>query len=606
MVRSPFLFVAGFGTLLLLGGCHQWFIDDADREVNELIASRQRAALGETHAVEIGAESGHITRTADMYRFAPHPVDADVPEAFKSATKPRLEAVEPTTRPFETAEATTQPAARAEVFALADCLAYALRYAREYQTAKEDLYLAALALSLERHLWTPQLSGGLSYEFADYGQVRDFDRAMTAIAWLAVEQRLPLGGTVTAQVIDQWMRDLKVHTTSGETGTMILSADIPLLRGAGRVAYESRYQAERNLIYAVRDFERFRRQFLVDIASDYFDLLSARTQIESAQAQVESLAAARDRAMALAEADLQLQLDADRARIEYSNAQNRVISARESYESSLDQFKIDLGMSTDAPIDLAEEEIELYEPEVTEAEAIATALTYRLDLLNVLDGVDDARRGVRIAKNNLLPDFDFSGSVTMNTNPNKPSTVEYNTERTTWRGLLELQLPLDRKQERNDLRSALVELRRAERSYDESRDRVRAEVRRAKRQITLARLTLEIQAEQIAVGEFRAAQAEAMDARGRLASNRDLIEAQNDLRDARNVFAAARSAYRRTILEFLLATGTLRIGDDGKWLTFDSSAAPERAAAPTRQADQPAAPAPSVSTSAVVPGPGPG
>jgi len=606
MVRSPFLFVAGFGTLLLLGGCHQWFIDDADREVNELIASRQRAALGETHAVEIGAESGHITRTADMYRFAPHPVDADVPEASKSATRLRPETVEPTTAPFETAEATTQPAARAEVFTLADCLAYALRYAREYQTAKEDLYLAALALSLERHLWTPQLSGGLSYEFADYGQVRDFDRAMTAIAWLAVEQRLPLGGTVTAQVLDQWMRDLKVHTTSGETGTMILSADIPLLRGAGRVAYESRYQAERNLIYAVRGFERFRREFLVDIASDYFDLLSLRTQIGSAKAQVESLAVARARAAAVAKTAEGLQLDADRAQIEYRSAQNRVISARERYESALDQFKIRLGMSTESLMDLAEEEIELYEPEVTEADAIATALTYRLDLLNELDGVDDARRGVRVAKNNLLPDFNFSGSVTTITNPNKPNTLEYNTERTTWRGLLELELPLDRKQERNDFRSSLIDLRRAERSYDESRDRVRAEVRRAKRQITLAWLSLAIQEENITVGEFRAAQAEEMNRKARLRSNRDVIEAQNDLRDARDNYAAALSAYRRTILEFLLSTGTLRIGDDGKWLTFDSSAAPERAAAPTRQADQPAAPAPSVSTSAVVPGPGPG
>ena len=145
-------------------------------------------------------------------------------------------------------------------------------------------------MSLERFLWTPQLSSQLSYEFADYGQVREFDRAMTATASIAAEQRLPLGGTVTAQVIDRWMRDLKVHTTSGETGTMILSADIPLLRGAGKVALESRYQAERNLIYAVRTFERFRREFVVDIAGDFFTLLSLHTQIGSAEAQVRSLA----------------------------------------------------------------------------------------------------------------------------------------------------------------------------------------------------------------------------------------------------------------------------------------------------------------------------
>ena len=583
MVRSPSSVVAGFGVLLLAGGCHQWFINDADREVQELIASRQAAALGETHSLALGAESGQLARTNSMYRFAPHPADSDVPAGFKTATRPRSETDEPTTAPAEaygpsTQPAATQPAADRQTFTLADCLAYALGYSREYQTAKEDLYLAALALSLERYLWTPRASGDLSFEFADYGQVRDFDRAMTAVASLAVEQRLPLGGTITAQVIDRWMRDLKVHTTSGETGTMILSADIPLLRGAGRVAYESRYQAERNLIYAVRDFERFRREFLVDISGDYFGLFSLRAQIESARAQVRSLAVAKDRAIALAKTPEGLQLDADRAQISYRSSQNNVIIARERYESALDQFKIRLGMSTEAPIELAEEEIELYEPEVTESQAIATALTYRLDLLNVLDGVDDARRGQEIAKNNLLPDFNFSGSVTTNTNPNKPSTVEYNTERTTWRGSLDLELPLDRKQERNEFRSALIDLRRAERRYDEFRDQVRAQVRRAKRQITLARLSLAIQEENISVGEFRAAQANEMNRMGRLRSNRDVIEAEDALRDARNDFAAAQSDYWRTILEFLLSAGALRVGDDGRWQTFDNPRVPDDAA----------------------------
>jgi len=627
MARSSLRVAAAVAFAALAAGCNRWFIHDADREVNRLIASRQQAALGESYPVPIGEETGRSERTGNMYRYAPHPVDPSVPEGFKASTRPRASSespetpapsepsvepepgrvgpdssaqpttqpspeldaalgqspgeqpttepapVEPGSTPSYDSEPTSQPAAAGPAlrFTLGDCLAYALTNAREYQNAKEDLYLSALALSLERHLWTPQFSGSLSYEFADYGQVRDFDRAMTAVAQLAMEQRLPLGGTVTAQVIDRWMRDLKVHTTSGETGAIILSADIPLLRGAGRTARESLYQAERDLIYSVRDFEHFRRQFLVDVAGDFFDLLSLRAQIGSSEAQVESLRVARNRAEALAQTAEGLKLDANRAQVEYRSAQNRVISARERYETSLDLFKIRLGMSTEAFLELIEEQVELYEPEVTEEEAIATAMVYRLDLLNSLDAVDDARRGVEIAKNSLLPDLNFSGSISMDTNPNKPSTVEYNTERTTWRGLVEMELPLDRKRERNELRSALIDLRRAERGYDQFRDQVRAEVRRTKRQIELARLTLAIQQENISIGEFRAAQAEAMNRTGRLQSNRDLIEAQNDLRDARNSFASALSDYRRTILEFLLAAGALRIGDDGKWETYQAA-----------------------------------
>ena len=161
----------------------------------------------------------------------------------------------------------------------------------------------------------------------------------------------------------------------------------------------------------------------------------------------------------------------------------------------------------------------------------------------------------------------------MTTDPNKPSTVEYNTERTTWRGLLELEIPLDRKEERNQFRSAWIDLRRAERRYEEFADQVRAEVRRALRQIGLAQTTLVIQQESIAINEFRAAQAYDLWRFGRAPSNRDKIEAENDLRDARNVYANARAAYRRTILEFLLASGTLRVGDDGRWVTFGEAPA---------------------------------
>src|SRR5207253_9955531 len=132
------------------------------------------------------------------------------------------------------------------ILTLSAALGYAFAHSREFQRAKEDLYLAALALTLERHLWTPQFTGNVSSQYANCGQIRDFDHAMAAVAQVGVEQRLPLGGSVTAKVMDNLMRDLTHHITTGETGQAVLSANIPLLRGAGLVAQESRFQAERN------------------------------------------------------------------------------------------------------------------------------------------------------------------------------------------------------------------------------------------------------------------------------------------------------------------------------------------------------------------------
>jgi outer membrane protein TolC len=111
-------------------------------------------------------------------------------------------------------------------------------------------------------------------------------------------------------------------------------------------------------------------------------------------------------------------------------------------------------MPTTEPIDVVDEELELFEPDVDEQEAIAVALKYRLDLLNQWDFVDDARRGVRIARNNFLPAFDFTGSVTLDTDPNQIQSYSYNTERTRWDAVFALELPIDRREERNDFRSA--------------------------------------------------------------------------------------------------------------------------------------------------------
>ena len=152
----------------------------------------------------------------------------------------------------------------------------------------------------------------MSAEFADYGQVRDFDRAMTVVAQVSAQQRLPLGGDLTARAIASWMRDLGVHTTSGESGQMVLEANIPLLRGAGRVAYESRYQAERDLIYAVRDFERFRRVFVVDVAREFLNLVALKARVENTKKLEEGYRDDVPRTRDLLESERIIGIEADR------------------------------------------------------------------------------------------------------------------------------------------------------------------------------------------------------------------------------------------------------------------------------------------------------
>jgi Outer membrane efflux protein len=560
-------------TATVAPGCRQPWINDADREVAKLIDQRQRAAIGVVSDTSVGPEAG-MTGSKSMYSFLPSPIDADVPDAFRRATPTDNESPG-TVQTGNTITPYTPTPANAESkrpFILTDALRYALRNSREYQSQKESLYLAALDLTLERYLWTPRFVQSvldLGYSKTSIDE-QDFDRAMSAVSTVAIEQRLPFGGEVTARVINNLMRDIGNNVTTGEPGQLIIDGRIPLLRGAGPVAYESRYQTERNLIYALRNFERFRRQFLVDIASDFFNLQSLYAQIESSDAQATSLAADFERDQALADAERILQIEADRTRVSMLDAQNRAINARERYNTSLDFFKIRLGMPTLANIDIADEELQLIDPEVSAAQATATALKYRLDLLNVRDALDDARRAVNIAKNNILPQVDLTAGVTFNTDPTRPNSFNYNQQRTNWNAGMSFEIPLDRKAQRNTYRGSLIGLRRAERSLDQTEDTVRLEVRREMRRLARTKFNIEIQAEQIRINEVRAKLARAKLEAGELPSNRDVVEAENDLRDGRNSYADAVAAFRRALLEFLLATGTLRVDDTGQWTQYEA------------------------------------
>ncbi len=571
---------------LLACGCHQWFINDADREVARLIESRQRAAIGLVSDADVGRKEGYIGGGGEMYSMIPSPVDVEVPEAFRAATTPRPEEAPPT-HPEDAGEEAEgdRPGGVPDVvgdeqvpvggeepepLTLAEALAYAMQHARTYQTEKEILYLTALDLTLEQYLWTPRfVESVLGLNYTNEGQAGDFDQAFEALATFAVEQRLPYGGDVTARVISTLLRDIGGGVTQGESGQLILETRIPLLRGAGRVAYESRYQAERDLVYAVRAFERFRREFLTSIASDYFSLLRDKANIESAVRQAENLTSDYERDEALLAVDQIIPIEADRTRVSMLNAQNGVIVEREDYDTNLDFFKIRIGMSPEQQIDVVEEELGLFAPEVSVGDAIQTALKYRLDLLTVEDAVDDARRGVKIARNNLLPQVDFAGSVTMDTDPEHLNVMGYNTERTRWQAGISVEIPLERKLERNDYRAALIGLRQAERNYDLQADTVRVQVQRAIRRIARARVSLDIQEENIRVNEARADKARFEYSVGTLASNRDIVEAEDALRRARVDYADAVSEYRRAILEFLRDTGTLRVRDDGRWVRYD-------------------------------------
>ena len=566
-----------------------------DRGVYHLIGERQLAALGETHDAKIDTPLGDEDTNARMYRFNPRPLDPGIPTSF--ATKPSVPPSPPTEDEDESnADAAAQPTdnlsanifgdstnKQVSVFALSDALASAMTHARDFQDAKEDLYLAALDLTLERHLWTPQFVASLQATYDDVKDDVKIDRALSTVGDVAVTQRLPFGGEIGARMIHDLVRDVRDRVGRAESGQVILDARVPLLRGAGRVAYESRYLMERRLIYAIRDFERFRRAFLVDVAQEYFSLQQSKAAINNFYKTYLSQKQESEKAdfqYSMARIDI---FQASRAKSSFRRAAASLVSAKERYETALDRFKIRIGMDVGELLDVVDQEldesskaVDALLPNVTVKEAVEVALKLRLDLLNSADQWDDARRGVVIAKNAVLPDLDLGTSVHFGSDPNRLRGTEFNDDRRTWQGTIQLRMD-DRRSEQNAYRESQIRLRRAQRSHEEFSDIVRADTRRALRRIAQQDSLRQIEAISVSENELRLEAAIAHFSLGKK-TNQDVVDAENALLTARNALAAAVAAYRASILVFRRDTGTLRVTDDGDW---------EDPAAFGNQADEP-------------------
>ncbi len=125
------------------------------------------------------------------------------------------------------------------------------------------------------------------------GDVR-YRSALSATTSAGVKQKLPYGGEVVASSMVSFVDALNNSTENGESAQLALSASIPLLRGAGLVNLEPVISSERNLVYVVRNFEEYRREFVVDVASSYYNLVTAQREVQNRRNNVATFADGSD------------------------------------------------------------------------------------------------------------------------------------------------------------------------------------------------------------------------------------------------------------------------------------------------------------------------
>jgi outer membrane protein TolC len=481
------------------------------------------------------------------------------------------------------------------VINLSEALKIAQRSAPEYLAAEEDYIFAAIRLLIERHLWTPQLFNDTTVGVSGAGTNGSFQSALSVLNDLKVTQRLPYGGSVQAEWLWQATDQLRQQATGRYTqsSSLVLSGNVPLLRGAGYVAQESLIQAERSLVYQARSFEDFRRQFFVGIASQYYILLQSQSGLRNQEQRVKTLENITAGETARYEAGRIAEFRRNVAQANLLSARASLAGSRESFIVQVEQFKIRLGLPSTTIIELVEQELDFPEPDIALDNAVATALDLRLDLQNRRDQLDDQRRAVANAKNAILPDLNLNASATLPTDPGKrvgglliqPEDMQYQAGVT-------FGLPLNREQERLTLRQQTILLARAVRDYDVFRDQLAVGVRQAVRQIDLARFQLTLAQQQVEINKRRVLETEL---KSDEVETQFKVDAANQLQDSEDQRDVARTALRNSVLDYMRQAGILRISRDGifeRLPGMDTAKAMPAGATPGAAGQNPVSPAP--------------
>lgn len=596
-------------SLVFWGGCRspQEHRQEADETAYEII-QRKQESIGEKEAFTIERPMDSFRRRLLAAQELPHAGAASlgVDRLEAPAHWPKDDYL--MSRPQGGEGVLSVDSNQPTVLSLVQALQIGARNSFDFQSQKEGVFRAALDLDLERQGFRSQFFNQLSLLASTDGLGGDRTSGGVISNDGSVSRRLQNGmdisGVLAVDLANLWKGG------SGSSLGLIADASIsiPLLRGSGRhIVTESLTLAEREVIYTIWEFERFKRNFAVNVNRQYLSVLQQLDAVDNAEKNYESLVRSARRSRRNADAGRLTEIEVDQAVQSELSARNNWISAQQSYESRLDGFKSALGLPPDAAIELdpnelgglrtraetligdvavkrpvnaegqfptASETVELVPAsrqgagplELAEDQALELALDRRLDLKVALGVVEDAQRQVVVRADALRAEVTLLGTANMGSGRSVSSAdsadADLRPEQGFYSALLTVDLPIERTAERNAYRKTLIDLERSVRDVQSLEDQIKLAVRTELRDMLDARESLKIQALSMKLAEKRVASTEMFWLAGR-AAIRDLLEAEDDLLSAQNNLTNALVNYRIAELELQRDMGVLEVNGNG-------------------------------------------
>ncbi|MCE5341504.1 MAG: TolC family protein [Planctomycetaceae bacterium] len=597
----------------LLGGCSPAERrDEIDKKAEKILAEKQFEATGKNSPFSIERPSDILRKR--LLKGQKLPVSGAASLGVEDLQK--IEHWPEKNYPAEVVSGKTNDindVNQTVVISLMQSLQIGAYNSMDYQTKKETIFQTALDLELERNefrnIFFAQLQNLTSTDTTgnrtvsgnvvsgDVGVSRKFMNGAEISSSLGIDlaNLLTLGGA----------------SSTGLAGDASIS--IPLLRGSGRhIVTEPLVQADRNVIYSFWDFEQYKKDFAVNVATKYLSVVQQLDRIKNSEADYRSRIASAKRSRRLADAGRIQEIEVDQAVQTELSARQNWISSVQAYKNQLDSFKVFLGLPPDANIALDPNELSklvasskammkladeqaklenadandanslvlLLEPdyknaghyEIKEPNAVRLAFFNRLDLRTTEGMVYDSQRAVVVAADALRAELTFLGRANIGSRRSSVgSATNDNAHFVSNEGLFEslvtLDLPIERTEEAVAYRNSYILLQQAVRDVQATEDSIKLDIRNSLRSLLEARENMYIQAKAVAVAQKRVKSVNMFLDAGR-AAMRDLTDAQDALLEAQNSLTAAVVQYRIAELNIQRDMGVLEIDENGLWKEY--------------------------------------
>jgi outer membrane protein TolC len=460
----------------------------------------------------------------------------------------------------------------ARVLSLADALDFAVHRNRAYLARKELVYLSALGLTLTRQQFAPVADGGgtgLYTEQQVQGGVNKLVRSstLTTDGGVGLDYLARTGARLAMDLSTDFTRFFTGDNRRLSDSRAAATLSQPLLRGAGVLAAsEPLRQDERDVLYAIREFTQYRKEFAVDITRQYLRVLQAREAARNRDSAYRAATLSLERERALAAANLRSQSSLKQIEQGLLNYERTRLTAIRAYEDQLDDLKVALGLPVNERIVLDNgelEKLEIHDPEGELDDAMDTALVTRLDLFNERDRLQDAARKVKIAHQQTLPGVSALVSYQANSPPNTDG-LQLDASNRRFSAGLDVDLNLNTKPERNVLRSSQIAEQRAERELELAEEQLRNAIRADWRNLHVAHKQFLLAQDGLALARKRLEIEEALMAEGQ-GTARDIVESQDRLITARDLVISTRIDHVLARLQLWSDMGILFLEKDGRW-----------------------------------------